>query len=250
MRGKRMRSSAMKKVTLGGRLGIEEFVAGCKIWCSDRIFRGLYRQGEKNPVLSAQKWVDEGPHYLRRHHGIWCAVHAVDIKKRDTAALQKNILLSHATSVGQPLSTEQVRGTILMVLQNIGQGYSGVTIKTADMYRQFLNLSITPFAPGEGSVGYLCPEAHIALALIGEGQAYFRDQLMPSKDALAMAGLPPTQLTSKEGLALVSGTTSVTAIGALALYDMITAAKSADIIGAMALEVLKGNYPRFRMSAL
>jgi histidine ammonia-lyase len=114
-----------------------------------------------------------------------------------------------------------------------------------EMYRQFLNLGLTPFAPKEGSVGYLSPEAHMALVLIGEGKAYIKGELLSGKEALEKAGLEPTVLSSKEGLVLVSGTTCVTAVGALALYDMLQASKTADIIGAMTLEVLKGTTKAF-----
>jgi histidine ammonia-lyase len=108
------------------------------------------------------------------------------------------------------------------------------------MYRQFLNLRLTPFAPREGSVGYLCPEAHMALVLIGEGMACVDGELLPAKAALKRVGLEPIVLSAKEGLALISGTTSPTAIGALALHDMLKAAATADVLGAMTLEVLKG----------
>ncbi|WP_196589993.1 HAL/PAL/TAL family ammonia-lyase, partial [Pectinatus frisingensis] len=167
------------------------------------------------------------------------------ISPSETAQLQRNILLSHSTSVGAPLTIEEVRATIFMILQNVGQGFCGARLETVELYRQFLNLGITPFAPKEGSVGYLSPEAHMALVLIGEGQAYVGNELLPAKAALQRVGLTPTTLSAKEGLVLVSGTTSVTALGALALYDMRNAAKCADIIGAMTLEILKGNVSAF-----
>ncbi|WP_081590052.1 HAL/PAL/TAL family ammonia-lyase [Brevibacillus massiliensis] len=122
----------------------------------------------------------------------------------------------------------------------MGQGYSRVRLETLEMYRQFLNLRLTPFAPREGSVGYLCPEAHMALVLIGEGMACVDGELLPAKAALKRVGLEPIVLSAKEGLALISGTTSPTAIGALALHDMLKAAATADVLGAMTLEVLKG----------
>lgn len=162
------------------------------------------------------------------------------INKEETAQLQKNIVLSHSTSVGDPMSEEEVRATLLMILQNLSQGYSGVRMVILERYGEFLNKNLIPYAPKEGSVGYLSPEAHMALVLIGEGQAYYNDKLMPGAEALAAAGMEPLELSSKEGLALVSGTTSVTGMGAIALYDMIKAAKTADIIAALTLESSKG----------
>ncbi|UOQ94820.1 aromatic amino acid ammonia-lyase [Halobacillus shinanisalinarum] len=162
------------------------------------------------------------------------------ISSDQTKLLQKNILLSHATSVGEPLEEECVRAIMLMVLQNLGQGYSGVRLETLEMYRQLLNHRITPYVPREGSVGYLSVEAHIALVLLGEGKVYLDGELLPSSEGLSNVGLEPLKLAAKEGLALINGTTSPTGIGALALYDMLRAAKTADIIGAMSLEVLRG----------
>lgn len=162
------------------------------------------------------------------------------INKEETAQLQKNIVLSHSTSVGDPMSEEEVRATLLMILQNLSQGYSGVRMVVLERYGEFLNKNLIPYAPKDGSVGYLSPEAHMALVLIGEGQAYYNGKLMPGAEALAAAGIQPLELSSKEGLALVSGTTSVTGLGAVALYDIIKAAKTADIIAAFTLESSKG----------
>lgn len=233
----------IKKVVLGGKINIEEFVAVARFGAKVEFSEEYYERVKKSRKL-VEKWVKEG----RVMYGITTGFGALCtevISEEDASKLQRNIILSHSTSVGDPLSIEEVRGTMLMVLQNVGQGFSGARIETMEMYRQFLNLGITPFAPKEGSVGYLSPEAHMALVLIGEGKAYFKGQLRSSKEALEMAGLKPTVLSSKEGLILVSGTTSVTAIASLALYDMLNAAKASDIIGAMTLEVLKGTVKAF-----
>ncbi|MCG8539861.1 MAG: aromatic amino acid ammonia-lyase, partial [Clostridia bacterium] len=233
----------IKKVILGDKIGIEEFVAvarfGVKVEFSDEYCRRVSRS--RNLV---EKWIEEGRVMYGITTGFGVLCNQV-ISQEETAQLQKNIVLSHAASVGTPLSLEEVRATMLMVLQNAGQGFSGVRIETLEMYRQFLNRGVTPFAPGEGSVGYLAPEAHMALVLIGEGKAYFKGSLLEGKEALDCANLEPIDLAAKEGLVLTNGTTSVTALGALALYDMLKAAKTADIIGAMSLEVIKGTTKAF-----
>ncbi|MFZ5967821.1 MAG: HAL/PAL/TAL family ammonia-lyase [Bacillota bacterium] len=231
------------KIVLDGRINIEEFIAVARYGATVE-FSDSYIERVKKSRSLVEKWTEEG----RVMYGVTTGFGALctqAISKEETAKLQKNIILSHAASVGEPLSIEEVRGTMLMILQNVGQGYTGARIETMELYRQFLNHGITPFAPKEGSVGYLSPEAHMALVLIGEGQAYVDGELLASKDALKRVGLTPTVLSSKEGLVLVSGTTSVTAIGALALYDMLNASKSADVIGAMTLEVLKGTTRAF-----
>lgn len=228
----------INKVMLGDFLSLEEFVAiarnKAKVDFSER-----YCARVKKSRKLVEGWVEEE----RVMYGVTTGFGALcteAIGKEDTEQLQENIILTHAVSVGQPLCEEGVRGILLMILQNLGQGYSGVRLEVLEMYKEFLNRGIIPKVPADGSVGYLALEAHCALVLIGMGEAWYQGELLPGKDALARAGLAPMKLSSKEGLALVSGTTSPTALGALALYDLLQAAKSADIIGALTLETLKG----------
>lgn len=233
----------IKKVILGDRITIEELIAVARFGATVELSERYYNKVNSSRKL-VEKWVSEG----RIMYGITTGFGALCdkvISPDETAKLQRNIVLSHSTSVGDPLSIEEVRATMFMVLQNVGQGFCGARIETMELYRDFLNCGVTPFAPKEGSVGYLCPEAHMALVLIGKGMAYFDGKLLPSKEALKKANLNPVVLSSKEGLVLVSGTTSVTAIGALALYDMINSSKCADIIGSLSLEVLKGTTRAF-----
>ncbi|MFF2878917.1 histidine ammonia-lyase [Gottfriedia sp. NPDC057991] len=162
------------------------------------------------------------------------------ISKEDAHTLQRNIVRSHAVSVGEPLEKEVVRAIQLMVLNNIGQGYSGVRIEVLELIAAILNHDILPFVPGEGSVAYLSPEAHMALVLMGEGKAWYKNELLSGHEALERAGLKPVTFECKEGLALLSGTTSVTAFAILSIYNAIQAVKTADVTGAMSLEALKG----------
>ncbi|MGG3452095.1 aromatic amino acid ammonia-lyase [Domibacillus aminovorans] len=238
-----MQAKDIKKITLGDPISLEEFVAVARFGAFVEFSDG-YRQRVERSSQLVEKWIKEGKVMYGVNTGFG-ALSTELISPEKTAQLQRNILLSHATSVGEPLAEEVVRATMLMVLQNLGQGYSGARIETLEMYRQFLNLHLTPFAPREGSVGYLCTEAHMALVLIGEGMAYVNGELLPAKEALRRVGMEPIVLSAKEGLALINGTTSPTGIGALALYDMLKAAKVADIIGAMTLEVLKGTTRAF-----
>ena len=228
----------IKKIVLGDPITLEDFVAVARFGAKVEFSPAYCERVNRSRTL-VEGWVAEE----RAMYGVTTGFGALCTKaigKEDTAQLQENILLSHSVSVGEPLSVERVRGIMLMVLQNLGQGYSGVRLSVLERYRDFLNLGLTPWAPGDGSVGYLSPEAHMALVLLGKGKAYWQGELIPGDQALAKAGLEPMVLSSKEGLALVSGTTSATAMAALALYDMQQAAKSADVIGAMSLEALKG----------
>jgi len=228
----------IKKIVLGDPITLEDFVAVARFGAKVEFSPAYCERVNRSRTL-VEGWVAEE----RVMYGVTTGFGALCTKaigKEDTAQLQENILLSHSVSVGEPLSVERVRGIMLMVLQNLGQGYSGVRLSVLERYRDFLNLGLTPWAPGDGSVGYLSPEAHMALVLLGKGKAYWQGELIPGDQALAKAGLEPMVLSSKEGLALVSGTTSATAMAALALYDMQQAAKSADVIGAISLEALKG----------
>lgn len=191
-----------------------------------------------------EKWVEQG----RVMYGITTGFGANStrtISKEDAVKLQRNIVITHSTSVGQPMSEEEVRATMLMILQNAGQGYSGIRYETLDRYREFLNHNFIPYAPKEGSVGYLSPEAHIAMAIMGEGKMIEDGQVVDSSKVLEKNNFDKFELSYKEGLILVSGTTSVTGLAAIALYDIINAVKTADIIGAMTLEVSKGTLRAF-----
>lgn len=230
-------------VCLGSPIGLQDFLAVAR-GGAQVAFSEEYRSRVNRSRALVERWIAQG----RVMYGITTGFGALCgqvISPEETALLQRNIVLSHAVSVGEPMTAEQVRGTLLMMLQNLGQGYSGVRLETLELIRQVLNRGVVPYAPREGSVGYLAPEAHMALVLIGEGQATVDGRLLPGREALVAVGLEPMVLSSKEGLALVSGTTSVTALGALALADLLNCARAADVIGAMSLEVLKGTTKAF-----
>ncbi len=121
------------------------------------------------------------------------------ISPEDAESLQRNIVLSHAVSVGEPLPAEVVRAIQLMELVSLGQGYSGTSLEVLTLIRHLLNKGITPNVPGEGSVGYLGPEAHMALILIGEGRAWFDDELLTGAAALERADLSRSPSAAKRG---------------------------------------------------
>lgn len=234
----------IKKIILGDRkTTLEEFVVvsryGAKV-----SFSPSYSEKVSRSRGLVEKFLDEKRVIYGLTTGFGDNCNKI-ISAEDAVMLQKNIIRSHACSIGEPLEKEVVRGILLMMLLNLGQGYSGVQLSTLELIANLLNNDITPFAPGQGSVGYLSVEAHISMILIGEGKAWYKGELLKGKEALEAAGLKPVDLGCKEGLALVSGTTSVTALAALALYDGIKAAKTADIAGAMSLEALRGTVKAF-----
>jgi histidine ammonia-lyase len=166
------------------------------------------------------------------------------IGEGDILALQKNLVRSHACGVGPDLGEPDVRAMMVLRAQVIALGHSGVRPEVIDLLVAMLNRGVHPRIPAQGSVGAsgdLAPLAHLALALIGEGEARFEGERMPGGAALQKAGLHPIALASKEGLALINGTQYMTALGALALCDGARLCTTADIAGAMSLEALKGS---------
>ncbi len=172
----------------------------------------------------------------------------VRIAPADMQQLQRNLIVSHAMGVGEPLSREVVRAMLLLRAQSLAMGHSGVRPVVIELLLGMLNQGVHPVIPSQGSVGAsgdLAPLAHMALTLIGEGEAEYHGTVMPSAEALAAAGLAAITLQAKEGLALINGTQAMTAIGALVIHDAIGLAANADIAAAMSLEALFGSRAPF-----
>ena len=162
--------------------------------------------------------------------------------------LQLNLVRSHAAGVGEPLSEEAVRALILLRANCLAKGFSGVRVSTLETLIALLNGGVHPVVPSQGSVGAsgdLAPLAHLALALVGEGEAFFAGRRRPAAEALRTAGIPPVRLEAKEGLALINGTQMMTAVGALALARLLGLLASADLLAAMTLDALKGTDAAF-----
>lgn len=172
----------------------------------------------------------------------------VKIAPDDVQQLQRNLLVSHAMGVGEPLSTEVVRAMLLLRAQSLAQGFSGIRVEVVTLLLELLNRGVHPVIPSQGSVGAsgdLAPLAHMALTLIGEGEAEHQGVCRPAAEALAAAGLAPVTLQAKEGLALINGTQAMTAIGALTIHDAQQLATACDIAAAMSLEALRGSRAPF-----
>jgi histidine ammonia-lyase len=167
----------------------------------------------------------------------------VRISADEIRNLQRNLIRSHAAGVGAPLPEPVVRGMMLLRAQVLALGHSGVRASVCELLCEMLNRGVHPVIPSKGSVGAsgdLAPLAHLALVVMGEGEAFVDGRRMPGERALHHAGLQPIPFEAKEGISLVNGTQCMTAIGALALVDAEDAARLADIVGAMSLEALKG----------
>ncbi|HZH02985.1 MAG TPA: histidine ammonia-lyase [Myxococcaceae bacterium] len=172
----------------------------------------------------------------------------VRIAVGDLKALQRNLILSHAAGVGQPLPLPEARALLLLRCNVLAKGYSGIRPETLELAVKMLNADLIPVVPERGSVGAsgdLAPLAHLALTLIGEGEAFLEGERMASREALRRAGLEPVVLEAKEGLALVNGTQAMGALGTLALLEAEALAELADLAGAMSLEGLLGSHRPF-----
>ena len=165
-----------------------------------------------------------------------------------TEELQVRLLRSHACGVGEPYPAEIVRAAMLLRANTLAKGYSGARVELAELIVECLERGVLPHVPARGSVGAsgdLAPLAHLALPLIGEGEAWLDGDLLPGGEALARAGLAPIRPRAKEGLSLVNGTQFMAATGALGVVRADRLAKAADIACALSLEALQGSRTSF-----
>ncbi|MFL5363404.1 MAG: histidine ammonia-lyase, partial [Myxococcales bacterium] len=172
----------------------------------------------------------------------------VSIARPDLQRLQRNLILSHSAGVGAPLPAEATRALMILRANVLAGGYSGIRESTLDLLLSLLERDVLPVIPEKGSVGAsgdLAPLAHLALVLIGEGEAVYRGSRLPGREALARAGLAPVVLEAKEGLALVNGTQAMQAVGTLALLETERCARIADVAASMTIEGLMGSHKPF-----
>ncbi len=163
-------------------------------------------------------------------------------------ALQRNMVMSHAVGVGQPLDEATVRAAMLIRANALAKGHSGVRLETLRTLLTMIERGVHPVIPAKGSLGAsgdLAPLAHMSLVLIGEGEAFYRGERLPGAEAMRRAGIEPIELEAKEGLALVNGTAVTAAIGALVVHRAERLSEVADIAGAMSLEALGGTSRAF-----
>ncbi|HPR34427.1 MAG TPA: histidine ammonia-lyase [Anaerolineaceae bacterium] len=177
------------------------------------------------------------------------------IPSEDVEKLQENIILSHAVGTGPELPAEVVRAMMIIRANTLAKGHSGIRLETLQLMLALLNKNILPLIPSKGSLGAsgdLAPLAHMALPLIGKGEVRFEGEVRNSDEVLRENSLKPIRLGAKEGLALTNGTTLMTAIGALQVYDAQVLLKSANCAAALSLEAQNGTlcafYPQIHTS--
>lgn len=172
----------------------------------------------------------------------------VRIPPEQVRELQVNLVRSHAVGVGDPLPDPESRAMMLLRANSLAKGFSGVRPAVIDILCELLNRGIHPLIPSQGSVGAsgdLAPLAHLALALIGEGDVIFEGERHTSAMALQRAGIKPLVLEAKEAISLINGTQAMLAAGALALLATEILVDSADVVGALTLDALRGTVVAF-----
>ncbi|MDH5770667.1 MAG: aromatic amino acid lyase [Candidatus Bathyarchaeota archaeon] len=171
------------------------------------------------------------------------ALSSVKISPQEIKQLQTNLIRSHSSGVGKPLSREIARALMLLRVNTLAKGYSGIRLETLETIVEMLNKGVHPIIQAKGSVGEsgdLAPLSHMILVLMGEGKAEYQGKVMTGKEAMEKAGIKPVQLDFKEGIALNNGTQLMTAIAALTIHDAEKLIKTAEVAAALTLEALLG----------
>jgi len=216
----------------------------------DRERVGLSPEAVKR-MEASRVWVEKILESEKPVYGIntgFGELSTIFIKADERKKLQRNLILSHCTGVGEPLPEDVARGIILLRINSLAIGYSGIRVEAVSALVELLNKDIYPVIPCKGSVGAsgdLAPLAHMAAVLLGEGSVFIDGQAVPSGPALEAAGIKPIELEAKEGLALINGTQVMTSVAAHVCYDAKGLMLAADIASALSLEALRGTRTAF-----
>lgn len=167
----------------------------------------------------------------------------VTITQEECKLLQKNLIVTHAVGAGDPFPRDVARGIMLLRINNLAKGFSGVRPELVQTLIEMLNRGVTPVIPQKGSLGAsgdLAPLSHMVLPVLGLGKAEYQGEILPGAVAMERAGIPTQELVAKEGLALINGTQAMTSVGALAVYDALELLRVADIAAALSFEANRG----------
>ena len=234
------------RVTLDGKSLTLEQVEAVADGAPCRLAGSVRRE-----VRRSRKTVEQAVASGRQIYGVntgFGQLARVRIPDDQLARLQQNLIRSHSAGVGDPLPERIVRAILTLRANCLARGHSGLRLETLEQVVDLIDARIHPVVPAQGSVGAsgdLAPLAHLALALMGEGEVFHRGKRVPAALALKRARLVPAKLEAKEGLALINGTQVSCAIGCLTLLAAERLAVAADIVGAMTLEALMGSHRAF-----
>ena len=232
----------MQKVVITGHdLTVDQIIAVCRegaeVVLSDE---------SREKILASRQVVNELVEERKVVYGITTGFGKfsdVVISQDECKLLQKNLIITHAVGAGDPFKEDIARGILLLRVNSLSNGFSGICLETVETMIAMLNKGVTPFIPEKGSLGAsgdLAPLSHMVLPMIGLGMAWYKGELLPGAEAMERAGIPVIELSAKEGLALNNGTQAMTSVGAHALHDAITLLKTADIAAALSFEAQNG----------
>lgn len=202
-------------------------------------------------MKQSRAWVEQAVEKRAVVYGIttgFGAFHNISVPESKLRELQRNLILSHCAGVGKPLPEEIVRTIMLLRVNALAKGYSGIRVEVVQRLIDMLNKRLHPVVPEQGSVGAsgdLAPLSHVAAVLIGEGEAMYKGRKMSGEEAMKAARIPVTILEAKEGLALNNGTQAMTAIGVLALHRASRLADAADVSAGMTVDAVKAKSAPF-----
>lgn len=197
----------MNTVTLGGTATINGLVSVARFGA-----KVAFSKEYEERVNHCRTHVDRFSHEGKAIYGLTTGLGdnwKKFIPEKDRETIQRNNIYAHTCAVGEPIAEECTRAMMFVMLCHFGSGHTGIRLETLALIRDMLNAGISPVVPSHGSVGYLTLEGHIGMVMIGEGRATYQGETLDGAEALKRAGLKPVVLSSKEGLILLSGTTSV-----------------------------------------
>lgn len=219
------------------RKKIEEIVNGAQAVIPEENLEKIRKSRQR-----IKKQIEEGNLLYGVNTGFG-KLSSVEIPKEDIETLQLNLLRADMVGVGEPFPTDVVRAMMVLRIASLIRGYSGIREETVMLLLEMLNRGVHPIIPQKGSVGAsgdLAPLAHMAIVLVGEGKAEYKGKIYSGLEALKEAGLKPTVLQAKEGLALINGTQAMTAVGALTLNEVERIGLAADMATCLTAQALQG----------
>lgn len=239
-RRQKSRPAEIREIIIDGKsLTVEDVVAVARYGAKVKINEQAKTRMRRSRQL-VEKIIAEG----REAYGVstgFGEFSKVRIDADSIEKLQSNLILSHCVAVGEPYKEEVVRAMMLLRCNALCIGNSGIRLEVVETLVEMINKRVHPVVPQKGSLGAsgdLAPLAHMVLVLLGKGEAYYQGVKVPGAMAMEKAGITPVVLKAKEGLALINGTQAMCAVGTLAYYDALCAARIADITAAMTMEAL------------
>lgn len=225
------------------RISLEEFVAVARYHAKVR-FSDAYCQRVRNSRRILEERISDGVGIYGVNTGFGDNVR-YRISENDMVRLQENIIRSHGCSVGRLLDEEEVRAMLLLLITNIGKGYSATRFEIVEQARLFLNEGIYPYVPAEGTVGQLTCQPYMAITLFGEGRIIDNGEVRPAAEVLAEHNIPPIQISFREGLASLTNASGSVGTAMLAIYDYVMAVRHGDLCAALVCEALQSTDKHF-----